>query len=144
MGSEQPNATLYLDPNHPSMARLSENPKGLPESVAIDTIDNFCQSHRISAIDILKIDTEGHDLSVLKGARNALCERKIGMIQFEFIPANIATGATMHGFFEVLQGYRISRLCLNGTLRSLEPYDVKRCEIYVTHNLIAMPIEGNP
>ena len=63
------------------------------------------------------------------------------MIQFEFIPANIATGATMHKFFEVLDGYRISRLCLNGDLLSLQPYNVKRCEIYVTHNLIAVPTE---
>jgi hypothetical protein len=37
------------------------------------------------------------------GAVKALQDRKIGMIQFEFIPANIATGVTMHGFFEVLQ-----------------------------------------
>jgi FkbM family methyltransferase len=110
-------------------------------AVDCTTIDDFMAEAGIDRIDFLKIDTEGHDLAVLKGARNALRDRKIGMIQFEFIPANIATGATMHGFFEVLRGYRISRLCLNGTLRPLEPYDVKRCEIYVTHNLIAVPID---
>jgi len=93
----------------------------------------------IDHIDFLKIDTEGHDLSVLRGARIALRSKKIKMIQFEFIAANIATGATMHQFFEVLQGYRISRLCLNGSLRPFDHYDVKRCEIYVTHNLIAIP-----
>jgi FkbM family methyltransferase len=133
-----------------TQASLSEAAVGLYSDDIIEyavectTIDDFMTATGIDRIDFLKIDTEGHDLAVLKGARNALRERKIGMIQFEFIPANIATGATMHGFFEVLEGYRISRLCLNGTLRSLEPYDVKRCEIYVTHNLIAMPIEGKP
>jgi len=106
------------------------------------TIDDFMAESGINHIDFLKIDTEGHDLSVLRGAKQALRDRRIGMIQFEFIPANIATGATMHGFFEALEGYRISRLCLNGALRSLEPYDVKRCEIYVTHNLIATPVNG--
>jgi FkbM family methyltransferase len=111
-------------------------------SVDCTTIDGFMMEHAIERIDFLKIDTEGHDLSVLKGARNALRDRKIAMIQFEFIPANIATGATMHGFFEVLEGYRISRLCLNGDLLPLEPYDVKRCEIYVTHNLIATPVDA--
>jgi len=105
------------------------------------TIDEFMAEAGITRIDFLKIDTEGHDLSVLKGARKALRERRIGMIQFEFIPANIATGATMHGFFEVLEGYRISRICLNGELRPLGAYDVKRCEIYVTHNLIATPAD---
>jgi FkbM family methyltransferase len=110
-------------------------------SVDCTTIDDFMTESGIGRIEFLKIDTEGHDLAVLKGARNALRDRRIGMIQFEFIPANVATGATMHGFFEALDGYRISRLCLNGELRLLEPYDVKRCEIYVTHNLIAIPVD---
>jgi FkbM family methyltransferase len=108
-------------------------------AVDCTTVDDFIAEMGIDQIDLLKIDTEGHDLSVLTGARNALQSGKIRMIQFEFIPANIATGATMHGFFEVLQGYRIGRLCLNGTVRWLDPYNVKRCEIYVTHNLIAVP-----
>jgi FkbM family methyltransferase len=111
-------------------------------SVNCVTIDDFMAESGIDRIAFLKIDTEGHDLSVLKGARNALRDRKIDMIQFEFIPANIATGATMRGFFDVLDGYRISRLCLNGDLLPLQPYDVKRCEIYVTHNLIATPRGG--
>ncbi len=106
------------------------------------TIDEFMAEAGITHIDFLKIDTEGHDLSVLKGARKALRERRIGMIQFEFIPANIATGATMHGFFQVLEGYRISRMCLNGDLRPFRNYDVKRCEIYVTQNLIAILAEA--
>jgi FkbM family methyltransferase len=126
-----------------TQASLTENAVRLysdeivEHSVDCNTIDGFMAESGIARIDFLKIDTEGHDLAVLKGARNALRNRNIRMIQFEFIPANIATGATMHGFFEVLEGYRISRLCLNGDLRPLEPYDVKRCEIYVTHNLIA-------
>jgi hypothetical protein len=94
---------------------------------------------QLDHIDLLKIDTEGHDLAVLIGAEQALRDRKIRMIQFEFIPANIATGVTMHHFFTVLHGYKIGRLCLNGDVNWLTRYDVKRCEIYVTHNLIAVP-----
>jgi FkbM family methyltransferase len=113
-------------------------------TVDCTTIDEFMAESGLDRIELLKIDTEGHDLSVLMGARKALRDRKIGMIQFEFIPANIATGATMHGFFEVLQDYLIGRLCLNGTVRWFDRYDVKRCEIYVTHNLIAIPRDGPP
>lgn len=79
------------------------------------------------------------DLAVFKGAWNALRDRRTGMIQFEVIPANITTGATMRGFVEVLQGYRINRLCLNGGLLSPLPHDVKRSEIFITQNLIAVP-----
>jgi FkbM family methyltransferase len=128
-----------------TQASLSESAVALYSSdivghtVECTTIDEFMAESGLDRIDLLKIDTEGHDLSVLMGARKALQDRKIGVIQFGFIPANIATGATMHGFFEVLQDYLIGRLCLNGTVRWLDPYDVKRCEIYVTHNLIAIP-----
>jgi FkbM family methyltransferase len=107
--------------------------------VCCTTVDEFMAEAELARIDFLKIDTEGHDLSVLKGARYALREKRIGMIQFEFVPANIATGVSMRDFFEVLSGYRIGRLCLNGALRPLDSYDVKRCEIYVTQNLIAEP-----
>jgi FkbM family methyltransferase len=104
------------------------------------TVDAFMAEMGLDYIDLLKIDTEGRDLSVLKGAQNALQNRKVGMIQFEFIPANIAAGVTMHAFFTVLQGYQIGRLRLNGSVRWLDHYDVKRCEIYVTQNLIAIPL----
>jgi FkbM family methyltransferase len=107
--------------------------------VAVSTIDGFMAERGIDRIAFLKVDTEGFDLAVLRGARQAIAERRIDTIQFEFIPANIVTGATMRGFFEALPGYEILRLCLNGSLLPLSPYDVKRCEIYVTHNLIALP-----
>jgi FkbM family methyltransferase len=132
-----------------TQASLSESAVALYSSDIIEhtvectTIDAFMAEYGLDHIDLLKIDTEGHDLSVLMGAAKALRDRKIGMIQFEFIPANIATGVTMHGFFEVLQDYRIGRLCLNGTVRWLDHYDVKRCEVYVTHNLIAIPRDGS-
>jgi FkbM family methyltransferase len=83
MGAEQSSSTLYLDPIHPSMARLYAHPEGQPEHVIIDTIDNFCQSHRIQAIDILKIDTEGHELQVLEGANKMLSASKIAIIKAE-------------------------------------------------------------
>jgi hypothetical protein len=61
------------------------------------------------------------------------------MIQFEFIPANIATAVRMRDFFDVLApgGYVLHRLCLNGELAPLGSYDVKRHEIYVTQILVA-------
>jgi FkbM family methyltransferase len=53
------------------------------QQITIETIDNFCQEKNISAIDILKIDTEGFDLEVLKGARGMLAQRKIKFVFIE-------------------------------------------------------------
>lgn len=110
----------------------------ISHDVECTTIDIFMAKHAITSIQFLKIDTEGFDINVLRGACGALAARSIEAIQFEFIPANIARRVTMRDFFTVLDGYRISRLCLNGQLIPFDGYDVKRCEIYVTHNLIAL------
>ena len=40
--------------------------------VDVTTIDLFCAEHRIERINLLKIDTEGHDLDVIRGASNML------------------------------------------------------------------------
>jgi FkbM family methyltransferase len=36
--------------------------------VSIDTLDNIVQLHKIHHIDLMKIDVEGHEVEVLKGA----------------------------------------------------------------------------
>ncbi len=59
------------------------------ELVDTTTIDKYCYSHKLNFIDYLKIDTEGHDLFVLKGAEKMLDSKKINFIQFEYGPSNI-------------------------------------------------------
>ncbi len=108
-------------------------------TVLTTTIDDYMATACIDAIDFLKIDTEGFDINVLRGAKDALSRGAIKAIQFEFIPADIAMRVTMRDFFEILPGYDLFRLCLNGSLMPLRRYDVKRCEVYVTHNIVALP-----
>jgi FkbM family methyltransferase len=105
-------------------------------------LDDVLRDAGVDRVALLKIDTEGHDLAVLRGAETAIRDRRIGLIQLEFVPANIATRVTMRDIFAALPGYDIFRLCMNGALLPLGPYDVKRCEIYVTQNLVARP--ANP
>lgn len=108
-------------------------------SVECTTLDAFAEAQGIEQIAFLKIDTEGFDINVLRGAQRLLSERRIGAIQFEFIPTNIALRVTMRDFFEILPGYRLHRLCVNGGLMPLEPYSVKRHEVFVIQNIIALP-----
>jgi FkbM family methyltransferase len=53
------------------------------EVVNITTLDEFCGEFSIDRIDILKIDTEGHDFEVLKGATKLLSDGKVGIIYAE-------------------------------------------------------------
>ena len=115
------------------------DPATVSHTVDVVTLDEYLARTGIERIDLLKIDTEGFDINVLRGARGALARGVIRAIQFEFIPADIAMRVSMRDFFEVLDGFRLHRLCLNGQLMPLSRYDVKRCEIYVTHNIVALP-----
>jgi len=52
-------------------------------SVQTQTLDNFCLEKKINNIDVLKIDTEGNELNVLKGAKKLLEQNKINIIYTE-------------------------------------------------------------
>lgn len=135
----------FADADGSTQASLSQASVGLYSSdivshpVTVTTLDAVLAEHRIDRVALLKVDTEGFDAKVLRGGRQAILERRIALIQFEFIGANVATRTTMRDFFDALPGYRISRLCLNGAEWPLE-YSVKRCEIPVNQNLIARPL----
>lgn len=53
-------------------------------SVPCITLDQFCVQENIAHIDVLKIDTEGHDLSVLLGAAETLKNRGVSFVHIEF------------------------------------------------------------
>jgi len=53
------------------------------EKVEISTIEAFCKVKGIGHIDYLKIDVEGGDLDVLKGAENMLTGQTIDFVEVE-------------------------------------------------------------
>lgn len=53
------------------------------ELVSVKTLDRYMESNGIKTIDFLKIDTEGFELEVLKGAHQALSEQCIDFIYCE-------------------------------------------------------------
>jgi FkbM family methyltransferase len=52
-------------------------------TIRLETIDAFCLQRGIGRVNILKTDTEGHDLHVLKGAAKLLSEGAIDAIYCE-------------------------------------------------------------
>jgi FkbM family methyltransferase len=82
-GAHPERAKLFMDPDHPSMARLNAKETLPSEEVEIATIDQFCSEQSITTIDILKIDTEGHEVAVLKGAPGLLATGNIRLIKAE-------------------------------------------------------------
>ena len=52
-------------------------------SISVHRLDGFCQVENISAIDLLKIDVEGNEVSVLKGASGMIDRNAIKAILLE-------------------------------------------------------------
>jgi FkbM family methyltransferase len=52
-------------------------------TVQVETLHNYCQRNSISKIDLLKIDTQGYDLEVLRGAKQMLSEHRIRSLLIE-------------------------------------------------------------
>jgi FkbM family methyltransferase len=133
---------LYADQEMSGLASLydrkhfDQSTTRLVETVEIKSLDKFCSENAISHIHYLKLDVEGHEMSVLKGAVAMLGARAIDYIQFEFGGCNIDSRTYLRDFFEILSpNYDIFRLLRNG-LAPLKTYH-ETLEIFTTTNFIA-------
>ncbi len=54
------------------------------ENINVTTLDKFAEENKIQSIDFLKLDTQGTELEILKGAENLLSKHKISVIKTEF------------------------------------------------------------
>jgi FkbM family methyltransferase len=105
------------------------------EPVEVRRLDEIAAELGITRIDLMKIDAEGHDLAVLRGA-GALLDL-VGAIQFEFGDANVASRTFLHDFWVLLGGrFDLFRIVRDGIV-PFEPYTATR-EIFVTANYLAL------
>jgi FkbM family methyltransferase len=100
------------------------------------TIDSFCKQRGINKIDLLKIDTEGNELDVLKGSRKMLSEDRIKILQFEFGECAVFSRVFLRDFYSMLPNYRIYRLNSDSLIPLFEYKSTN--EIFRFQNLIAI------
>jgi len=106
------------------------------EEVQLSTIDMFCLENGIGHIHLLKIDAEGHEFNILRGAQSMLESGAIDSIQFEFSEGCIDSRTFFKDFFDLLRRqYTISRILRNG-LYPLPKYS-EDLEIFSTSNFLA-------
>lgn len=101
------------------------------------TLDEYCETNHINQIDFLKIDVEGHELSVLKGAKKMLNKQAISIIQFEFNEFNITSKSFMIDFYKILPNYKLHRIMPNNRLLPMGEYNSKH-EIFRYQNILAI------
>jgi len=104
------------------------------ETIALTTIDEFCAKHRVGEIDFLKMDVEGHELSVLQGAKGMLARKAIKYIQFEFGGNNIDSRTFFQDFYYLLKDdfniYRVVKDGLCPIKEYKETYECFLCTVF--------------
>ena len=110
------------------------------EKVNYVTVDSFCSSHEIDMIDFLKIDVEGNELNVLKGAERMLSDRLIRSMSFEFGSTQIDSRTFFKDIYLYLEQFNFEsfyRITPGGYLEPIMGYD-EALEIYYTTNYLVL------
>ncbi len=103
-------------------------------SIQLTTVDDFLKEADLPYVSLLKMDTEGAELDVLKGATKAIADGRIGAIQFEFNEMNVISRTFLK---DILPGYHFYRLLPDG-LQPLGDYKAVSMEIFAYQNIVAL------
>lgn len=91
-----------------------EHPDADETHIRIETVDHMCAELGVSAVDVLKTDTEGYDLEVLRGAEGLLGRGAISAVVSE---ATFQSSDGMHTQFADMAAF-------------LEPHGLVCCGVY--------------
>jgi FkbM family methyltransferase len=148
LGSASGTATFFIPESH-VRGSLVDNENILnghaavrKEQVIVTTLDDMVIETGCKRIDLLKIDVEGSEFDILKGAEKAIDDGIIRAIQFEFGTGQITTRHYLHDYFNLLgTNYTIHRMLKDGISDSLK-YNTQ-LEVFKTTNFIALKKQGN-
>jgi FkbM family methyltransferase len=108
---------MHASKDNPYLSSVSDptmwDPEARSESVDVRAVtgDAEFQRRSIDNLDILKVDAEGHDLSVIKGFSDATATQRIKIIQFEYNSFTLFAGHSLRDFFNLLgENYLLCRL----------------------------------
>lgn len=145
----QETLTLYKNPDNKGDNRLYPDPllRG-EETVGADTLDNICRRHGISSAQFIKIDVQGAEAKVVRGARGLLAGSADCILMTEFWPYGLTRcGADGLEYLEMLGdlGFRLYQLTGNrGVLAAVSSPRalVERTQGRRYANLVG--VKGNP
>lgn len=127
-------------PGHTSQAsRYEFTVREEPQLIDVQLVqgDRFCQERGIDHIDLLKVDTEGADLDVLRGFDGMLSRGQVDVVQFEYGRINIKSRALLCDFYDYLlaRGFRIGKLFPRRV--EFRPYTLRH-ENFIGPNFVAV------
>jgi FkbM family methyltransferase len=115
LGAAAGPATLVEEPASTQLAHVGTGPGRAGLVVEMRTLDAEVERLGWERVDLLKIDAEGHDLHVLRGARGLLARQALGAVQFEYGSGWPAAGSTLAAAGELLAGFGYELFLLRST-----------------------------
>lgn len=125
-------ASLYQD----VFAKIRNKNFG-KHTVKVSTVDFLIGQYSLESIDLLKIDTEGNEYKVLRGAEQAIAGKAIKVIHFEFNEMNLVSRVKFRDFWDILKGYNLFRILPGGRLLPIKQYNTLYGELYAYQNIVA-------
>lgn len=124
VGEASKSTRIAYNAENPGQTRIAIGAE-VAEPVAMVTLDDYCQRQRIRAVDYLKIDVEGYEINVLRGARDIIARSPEILIQTEYERAHRAVYVHAGELPELLQGWGFRPHCLapDGTPAALDGLD---------------------
>ena len=129
--------TSQLATLHPKIITDLYHQPAKKYSVNLTSLDAYFADKKIKRIDLLKIDAEGNELAVLKGAKKLLKANRIEMIQFEFNETHAFSHVLMKDFYDQLPDFNFYRLLPSG-MAPLGAYRPLTHEIFGFQNIVAI------
>ena len=106
LGNNNGQEKIYLYRSSARSSLIQSNTMIGSELIEVTTVERFCRENNIEKIDILKIDTQGSELEVLKGAEHMLLA---GTIPFVLVEVGFHPGVDNHVLFEDISAYLLSK-----------------------------------
>jgi FkbM family methyltransferase len=118
--------------------------------VDLQTMDEWCAEHAVEHVDALKLDVQGHELEVLRGAAASLAN--VRTIEAEVWLNPVVTGAPMHGEIDAFlreHGFCLWRLddqthypVVDGegapaSLQHIDPYPHGHIEVHLPSGILS-------
>jgi len=118
MSSSQGNASMFVAGDGVGINSLHQDSTvGHIQSIVIvtNTIDHYFKENHIKMVHLMKCDTEGHDMEVLRGAQDALRNELIRVLQFEYNHRWIFSRSFLKDVFGLIAGlpYTIGKVTPN-------------------------------
>jgi FkbM family methyltransferase len=125
-------ATMYPE----VITSLYRQPVTMHE-VPVRTLDEIADMLTLSRIDLLKIDTEGHELEVLHGARKLLAAGLIRVLHIEFNEMNVFSRVFFRDFRELLSRHTAYRMLPSGIIPISD--SPLASELFAFQNVVFVP-----